>query len=431
MEPAERNSPRPHRMTRLELQRRLMALRESKPHLFRSARERELENVVGELELYRLELEAQNRELIESRRALEGAHRRYQELYDSAPISYVTLDRTGVILDINLAGASLIGLERPRLLGRSLIGWIPEADRPRFRDHLARLGAAGASEIAHLSLTTEGGSILPVQLQTACAEEHFTGRLLLRVAIADLTEQHHLVERLESERLLRERFVSELSHDLRSPLAAARIGIQLILADPSAAESNRVRGSHVLKSLDRMGRMIRDLLDANRIQAGQFLHLDIAECDLSALTRATVEELVIMYGDRIRIVSQEGIWGFWDAKGLRRALENLVSNAVKYGNPEGPITVTLKERHKWAILAVHNEGEAIAPKDQATLFSQFRRTSTARQSGHEGWGLGLTLVRGVAEAHGGTASVQSAPGEGTTFSVRVPLDSRDRANLAP
>ena len=99
-------------------------------------------------------------------------------------------------------------------------------------------------------------------------------------------------------------------------------------------------------------------------------------------------------------------------------IENLTTNAAKYGAPQSPITLTIQQTESSAILAVHNEGPPIPQEARAILFQQFRR---ARSTGTEnGWGLGLTLVKGMAEAHGGSVTVESEKSLGTTFTVQLP-----------
>lgn len=114
----------------------------------------------------------------------------------------------------------------------------------------------------------------------------------------------------------------------------------------------------------------------------------------------------------------------WDGEELRRALWNLGTNAVKYGAPDKPITITLKRSDSGARISVHNYGSVIAPEDRANLFDPFARTREAQTKGQTGWGLGLTLVRGCAEAHGGKVSIESDAAIGTTFTIHLPPDSR-------
>ena len=116
--------------------------------------------------------------------------------------------------------------------------------------------------------------------------------------------------------------------------------------------------------------------------------------------------------------------GYFAPDALRRAVENLVTNAVRYGDGSRPITVTVTHAHERARLKVHNYGTYIPVEQQETLFRAFHRSTAAETSGHRGWGLGLAQARGVAEAHGGSIAVDSMPETGTTFTISIPADAR-------
>ena len=116
--------------------------------------------------------------------------------------------------------------------------------------------------------------------------------------------------------------------------------------------------------------------------------------------------------------------GFWSSDELRRALWNLATNAVKYGASDKPITISVTRTAQGAQASVHNWGRPIPRDEQNELFRPFSRTHAAQVGGQKGWGLGLTLVHGCAEAHGGRVSVESTEEAGTTFRLELPLDAR-------
>jgi PAS domain S-box-containing protein len=230
-----------------------------------------------------------------------------------------------------------------------------------------------------------------------------------------------LISRLEQERELREQFVSALTHDLRTPLSAARMSAQIIARTPGDSDRAQKNSARVITNVDRADKMIRDLLDANSIRAGEPLPIHPAPCDLQARFRETLDELATAHGDRFELACSQPVEGTWDATSLQRALENLCTNAVKYGSAHSRIGVRLGLSGGEVEIAVHNEGDPIAPEDQQRLFLSFQRSASARSSGSGGWGIGLTLVKGVAQAHGGTVVVESAEGIGTTFTLRIPF----------
>ncbi|HET9450653.1 MAG TPA: ATP-binding protein [Aggregicoccus sp.] len=252
------------------------------------------------------------------------------------------------------------------------------------------------------------------------------GRIVKWVgANADIHDQKTVTARLEEERELRERFVATLSHDLRTPLTAAKLNAQMLARKGSDPLVLYRLAARITENLDRADVMIRDMLDANRIRAGELLPIEVSECELEALARETLEELSLVHGDRFVLSATEPIHGHWSSSGIRRIIENLCNNAVKYGAREHPVTVSLAQRGPDEVeVSVHNWGTPLAPGELKQLFKEYRRADSAQAGPHKGWGLGLTIVEGLARAHRGTVRVESAAETGTTFTVTVARDAR-------
>lgn len=251
-------------------------------------------------------------------------------------------------------------------------------------------------------------------------------------ATIDVTKQVHTdaairaaLAELKQERALREQFVVTLTHDLRTPLAAAQMGSNLISrkAD-NPVEVVKLTG-RVIRNLDRIDQMIRDLLDANRIRAGEALPINVEHCELRGLVLETLNELATIHGNRFDLQAPEAIEGYWCMSAIRRLVENLCGNAVKYGSAAHPVTVRLLRHGEMQVrIEVHNEGPTISMQDQLNMFQLFRRNESDGLTSQKGWGLGLTVVRGIAEAHCGTVEVGSTAECGTTFRVTLPLNAR-------
>jgi signal transduction histidine kinase len=154
--------------------------------------------------------------------------------------------------------------------------------------------------------------------------------------------------------------------------------------------------------------------------------LRISERNMLSVIEDIVVDLSRKDQNRLHI-NGAAVHGHWDGEALTRAIENLVSNAIKYGEPDSPITINLVAREGRVIIYVINQGKPIPIEDQEVLFQVYRRANAARTSGKKGWGIGLALVRGVAEAHGGSVSIDSANGR-TTFLIDIPQDARPFQN---
>lgn len=237
------------------------------------------------------------------------------------------------------------------------------------------------------------------------------------------------IDDLQRERELRELFVAVLAHDLRGPLAASKLAAQLMARPETllAGELDELSLT-VNRNVDGMDRLIQDLLDVSRVKAGQPLPLQLAPCDLGQLAAQVVDELRPLCPGSFQVHCQEQVMGIWSQDSLRRAIWNLISNAVKYGRPGAAITVTVESAGSGGRFLVHNEGRAISQADQANLFAPFSRSQEAQKSGKQGWGLGLAMVHACIEAHGGVAGVCSQAGMGTTFYFELPYEFRSTSD---
>lgn len=242
---------------------------------------------------------------------------------------------------------------------------------------------------------------------------------------ARFADSQNKIADLESERDLREGFVSLLTHDLRTPLAAAKMAAQLILKQGDDRAAIHSLAERIENNVSRADRMISNLLDANRLRSGEIIAFNLELFDLSILIQEILQELKMLQGDRFFFNPSEEVLGYWNKKEIQRVLENLLSNATKYGDPKEPITISLAQNNQNVIFAVQNFGDIISPEDQKSIFTQYRRTSKAQAGNNKGWGIGLTLVKGVVEAHGGRVTVKSDIDSGTVFTVTLPKDARN------
>ena len=222
--------------------------------------------------------------------------------------------------------------------------------------------------------------------------------------------------------VLRERFVAALTHDLRSPLAAAHAAAELVQHSPDLNKINDLAG-HIIKNLNRMDSMIQELLDSVVFHFGERLQLRIEEFDMLEIANDVCAQFAATHGPRFEVAGNAVI-GWWDRDAMKRALENLIGNAIKYGADESPIQIKVDATHERVMVTVHNEGAAIIPEHLESIFQIYHRAVAAEKGDKQGWGIGLPYVRSVAESHGGSVSVDSVPERGTTFLIDVPVDAR-------
>ncbi len=327
---------------------------------------------------------------------------------------------------------------RSDMMGKKLLDAVPElADSP-FPDILRKVWETGVPYFGK-----EGLAILR-NGKTGIYEERYFDTTFSRIDYEDgeyrvFASPNEVTDRvmarkkleqslheLQRERDMRDRFVSALSHDLRTPFAVARVSAQLLKKRADNKEAILEISEKIISNMDRADRMIRDLLDANRIEGGEGLPLNYQEVILNLTVEYVISELEDLFGNRFVFQNSSGeIKGCWDVSALQRIIENLASNAIKYGDKNKPVIISVLKSGNEALLSVHNEGKPISSEDQQYLFTQYHRTETALQSEQKGWGIGLSLVKGLAQAHGGSVSVESCEGKGTTFTVRLPLNKKN------
>ncbi len=238
------------------------------------------------------------------------------------------------------------------------------------------------------------------------------------VAIEDARLFHETREAIA----LRDNFISIASHELRTPLTALQLQIEslhaLILSGQVTGEQAGRKASLAKRQTERIGRLIDGLLDVSRLTSGQFV-LNLEEVDLFLLARETAERFDVearRAGCSLK-VSGVGVRGQWDRMRLEQVLSNLLSNAIKYATG-APIDVTVEDTGDGrGRLVVRDGGAGIAAEDADRIFGRFERAVSPGHYG--GLGLGLFVSRQIVEAHGGSITVQSEPGKGSSFVVTL------------
>jgi signal transduction histidine kinase len=220
----------------------------------------------------------------------------------------------------------------------------------------------------------------------------------------------------------RDEFFSSVSHDLRTPVAAIKAAIGVVLADmpPNMPAMLQRLIGNVDLAADELTTLIEDLLETARLQSGR-VELWRSSVDLrDVVTRAmrAVEPLTQARGQQLVFSPpREPVVASVDAERLGRVLRNLLGNAQKYGRANGTITIFVERRASDVCLSVMDDGPGISPADQERIFERFYRVSG---TGSAGSGLGLAIARGLAELHGGQLVVESTPGRGCTFRITLP-----------
>lgn len=251
-------------------------------------------------------------------------------------------------------------------------------------------------------------------------------RLEERRAWEALAQAQEREERLRAEAEGRERFIDILGHDLRNPLNAISLSVKSLARFGPLNPTQQGLRLRIVACADRMSKMIADLLDLARARHSGGFALSLAPTRLSTVCQGVLEELEAAYPDRRLFYEEERpLEGVWDADRLAQVVSNLVANALEHGGTEVPVFVRTGLRGGLPALEVHNPGAPIPAERLAQLFEPFHCTQSSQaRTRRNGLGLGLYIVREIIQAHGGQVTVRSTEGEGTTFTVLLPGDSR-------
>jgi signal transduction histidine kinase len=231
-----------------------------------------------------------------------------------------------------------------------------------------------------------------------------------------------MLQRLDSAFQSQKRFLQDASHELKTPIATAQTNIEVLEMDESADLSDYKRTTEVVKrSLDRLNTLSEGLL---LLSQGSQPQNTRAEIDLTSLVNEVVTEaqpaatsagVSLETADIPQNLKVKG-----DAIGIKQVVSNLVDNAIKYNRTEGKVQISARAEGPSAIVEVRDTGIGIAASDQQHVFDRFYRVDKSRSRSQGGSGLGLAIVKKIVEEHGGTVSVESSPGQGSTFRVSLP-----------
>lgn len=377
--------------------------------------------------------ETLERRVTERTEALQHADRRLRAVMNSITDGLLLVERDGRIGYVNEQGARLLGRRTDELTGR----------------HRTEVFGTGEFEAGFESTLLRGQAVsfeamapgVPERwLECHCYPSHDG----LSVYFHDITDRREL--QLRREQLLaaeqaargaadhaaraKEEFVAAISHELRTPLAAI-LGWVNVLTHPGVQPGMQERGIQAIaRNAQAQAVLVDDLLEMSRIVAGKQL-MNVERVDLNAIVGAAADTARPTAQSRqldlVLRLSPGPVEVFGDARRLTQVVMNLVTNAMKFTPAGGTVTLATSLEGEVAVLEVADTGQGIAPDFLPRLFDRFTQADNSATSMHGGLGLGLSIVKNLAELHGGSVSARSAgPGQGAVFSVRLPRAGQAR-----
>jgi two-component system phosphate regulon sensor histidine kinase PhoR len=335
--------------------------------------------------------------------AVEGDLDLAGRLVDALPFAAFTTDARGRVRVFNAAACELFGVDRVRARGRALIEVVPSVELERMV--LAAL--AGDTQTRDVAFGPGGRE----RYYGVTAQPYEDGSMAIA---ADRTG-------LLAAEKMRSDFIGNVSHELRTPLSAMKLMLETVLVADDDAEARALFLPQVQGEVERMIRLVEDLLELARSESGSVpLHRE--RFDLREVARATVNSFarrardlgITLELDAPRRVDVEA-----DRGGLMQVAVNLVDNALRHTPPGGTVAIVVAADGE-AVLRVRDSGVGIPFSDLPRVFERFYVVDRSRSRGQGGTGLGLAIAKHLVEAHGGSLVAESVYGQGATFAVRIP-----------
>ena len=355
-----------------------------------------------------------------ARRTAEANDQRFRAFMQNSPSAVFLKDEAGRYVFMSRAGEELIG--RTDWLGRTDDDLLPPPAARTVRERDREVLAADAARSYDLTLPTPQGELtlrsVKFTLRDA-AGQRYVGSITM-----DITEQRRAHVALEAADRRKDQFIATLAHELRNPLAPIRSAVAILGREGAAKPDLDWSRDVIERQVAHMARLVDDLLDMARVSSGK-LSLRRQRVALAAVVDAALETsrpALEAAGHRL-VVRMPAAQALVDADPARlaQAISNLLNNAAKYTPPGGTIELSVEQAGGEAVIAVADNGIGFPAELAQQLFEPFAQWAPAEQAA-PGLGIGLSLVRGIVELHGGTASASSeGPGKGSRFEVRLPL----------
>jgi two-component system, cell cycle sensor histidine kinase DivJ len=366
-------------------------------------------------------------------------------------------DRNGAVLFVSPTAEPMLGAKAENLHGQGLFDRVHVADRPGYLKALADAAADGGSRSVEFRVRRDGTAEAAdfVWIEMRCrALEHTQGRpdseREVVAVMRDITQRKQEGEamelaRAEAERAnaAKSRFLATMSHELRTPLNAV-IGFSEMLCKETALTIDAARRHEYAELINESGRhllsVVNGILDMSKIETGNFAitpepfspRQAIEDCcGLLALKarESGIELATVLAGELPDIVA--------DKRALNQIMLNLVSNAIKFTHRGGRITVSARHEGNTFAVTVADTGVGIDSEDMARIGDPFFQARSSYDRRHDGTGLGLSIVKGLVALHGGDMEIASRIGEGTSITIRLPVDcesarrSAEMASIGP
>ncbi|MBL4645191.1 MAG: response regulator [Rhizobiales bacterium] len=345
-----------------------------------------------------------------------------KEILQSATTPIITISKKGIIQEANDATTTLLGYSRGEMLGSNVSMLMAPYDRDRHDGYLNNYEKTQIRKMIGITREVEAcrSDGTRVSISLAVSESSYNGEKIYTGIMTDLTEQK------KSERLKNE-FVSTVSHELRTPLTSIKGALGLVKSSVLGELPDQIKSMITIAydNSDRLVRLINDILDMEKIEAGK-ISFSLQQIELGAFLERTILANKA-YADNLDVSLKlgpvdHGLMVEADPDRLEQVITNLLSNAAKFSPSGAPVSITVMQREEMVRISVVDQGPGIPVEFQDTIFGKFAQADSSDTKSQGGTGLGLAISKAIVEAHGGTIGFQTSEGKGTTFFIDLPFE---------
>jgi PAS domain S-box-containing protein len=370
---------------------------------------------------------------------LAEAEERMRSVVNHVIDGIITIDERGCVESFNPAAEQLFGYRREEVVAENVRMLMPQPYHGEHDGYIHNYLSTGQPKIIGIGREVVGrrkdGSTFPMEL--AVSEFHIGEKRYFTGIVRDITERKNLeqqlrqrVEDLAQADRQKNDFLAMLAHELRNPLAPMRNALHLMKmpgANPELVGQSR---DMMERQLQHLLRLVDDLLDVSRIIRGK-IELRKERVDVAAAVARAVETaqpVIDAHGHELHLaMADKPIWVEADLIRLAQIIANLLTNAAKYTEKAGRITLSTEQDENEAFVRVRDTGLGVAPESVHRIFELFVQGDRSLARSQGGLGIGLTLVKRLVEMHGGTVAVTSpGPNQGSEFTIRLPALSREQ-----
>jgi PAS domain S-box-containing protein len=356
--------------------------------------------------------------------ALRDSEERYRNLIEAANDGIWIADMQARTTFVNAAMARMLGYSPEEMIGRPAYDFMDEEARAVARRDLERRHAGHRGHYEQRYIRKDGSTLWAMAGATPLRDKE--GRITATMGVVlDMTDRKRAEEALREAGRRKDEFLGMLSHELRNPLAPIRNSVYILeRADPTTEQASRAR-TVIKRQTEHLTRLVDDLLDVTRIARGK-IELRRSRVDLREVVQRAAEDFRLMMEERgvafRTVVPESTVWSDADATRITQILGNLLHNAAKFTTAGDEVTLSVRAAAGEAEIRVRDTGSGIDAALLPTVFDAFVQGERTLARAEGGLGLGLALVRGITELHGGSVRAESGgTGMGAEFVVRFPL----------